>query len=110
MAIKIVRYEAKYQKQVADLIISIQRDEFGVEITLEQQPDLLDIENFYLVNQGTFLIALDNHIVVGTIALLDIGNGNGALRKFFVDPNYRGKMSNTAYLLKEGTFHSRLNQ
>ena len=74
-----------------DVILSIQRDEFGVPITVDDQPDLLDIPGFYQQGSGNFWVALADGEVVGTIALRDIGNRQGALRKMFVKPAYRGK-------------------
>jgi N-acetylglutamate synthase-like GNAT family acetyltransferase len=92
-------YEKKYHGEVAQLILDIQRMEFGVPITLEQQPDLDDIENFYQKDNGNFWVAILDGDVVGTIALIDIGNSQIALRKMFVDRNFRGKPYNTGQLL-----------
>jgi N-acetylglutamate synthase-like GNAT family acetyltransferase len=75
---------------IAALILAIQRDEFGFAITLDDQPDLADIAGFYDVGGGTFLVARDDDRVVGTIALRDIGDGTGALRKMFVAADRRG--------------------
>ena len=38
------------------------------------QPDLLQIPQFYQSGAGNFWVALDGEEVVGTVALLDIGN------------------------------------
>ena len=78
------------EQQVVDLIVSIQQKEFNIPITAEDQPDLLDIPNYYQKYQGNFWVALHNEEVVGTISLLDIGNGQSALRKMFVHQHYRG--------------------
>ncbi len=84
-------YSPVYRDELVNLILTIQKTEFEIPITLEQQPDLNDIPNFYQSNNGNFWVALAGNKVVGTIALLDIGNGQGALRKMFVDAAYRGK-------------------
>ena len=84
-------FEEKYQDQVIALISGIQRKEFNINITPEQQPDLKDIPNFYQKENGNFWIALDKNVVVGTVALLDIGKNEAALRKMFVHKDYRGK-------------------
>ncbi|MCP3809059.1 GNAT family N-acetyltransferase [Paenibacillus sp. Lou8.1] len=89
-------YSTEYQPQVVDLILHIQKDEYGIAITKEDQPDLLDIENFYQRGNGNFWVALSEGNVVGTIALLDIGNRKTALRKMFVKQNYRGKTFNVS--------------
>jgi GNAT superfamily N-acetyltransferase len=97
--INIEIYSDLYRQSVPDLILNIQQHEFGIPITLEQQKDLKDIPAFYQVNNGNFWVAIDNGMVVGTIALLDIGNGRGALRKMFVKAEYRGKEYGTGQKL-----------
>ena len=84
-------YTDNYKKDVADLILGIQNTEFGIPITLESQPDLNAIPDFYQTNNGNFWIARIDDEIIGTISLLDIGNRQGALRKMFVRKNYRGK-------------------
>lgn len=97
--VRIVAFEAKYQAQVIELIVAIQRYEYGIDITANDQPDLLNIEGFYRHGKGNFWVALYEDEVVGTIALLDIGNAEGALRKMFVKSAFRGKTYQTASLL-----------
>lgn len=89
--IDIVPFSDAWQSDVVDLILPIQRDEFGFPSTVESQPDLLDIPNFYQSGAGGFWVALDGLQVVGTIALRDIGNRQGVLRKMFVRATHRGK-------------------
>ena len=84
------------EQQVVDLIVSIQKKEFNIPIAEEDQPDLHDIPNYYQKNQGNFWVALHSEVVVGTISLLDIGNGQSALRKMFVHQHYRGSEKRTA--------------
>ena len=84
-------YQDNYKDRVIDLILNIQNEEFRIPITREQQPDLSEIPKYYQVNNGGFWIARIDEKIIGTIALLDIGNNKGALRKMFVDKNYRGK-------------------
>jgi N-acetylglutamate synthase-like GNAT family acetyltransferase len=75
---------------VGALIIGIQRDEFQIPITLKDQPDLQDIPAFYQKGTGNFWVAVLDSEVVGTVALLDLGNHQAALRKMFVHATYRG--------------------
>ena len=88
--IVVAPFEPGYEQQVVGLIVPIQREEFGVAITAEEQPDLLGIPDFYQRGGGNFWLALHGRRVVGTVALLDIGAGQGALRKMFVHRDYRG--------------------
>lgn len=89
--ITIQNYSPACQQEVVDLILAIQQNEFSVAITLEQQPDLENIPVFYQQGGGNFWVAAIGSKVVGTIALLPIGNNRGALRKMFVHKNFRGK-------------------
>jgi len=82
------------REAVAAFILGIQRGEFGLPISLEDQPDLLDIPGFYMQGAhgpGGFWVAKGvAGAVLGTLALLNIGEGQGALRKMFVAPAARG--------------------
>ncbi|WP_244479290.1 MULTISPECIES: GNAT family N-acetyltransferase [unclassified Rhizobium] len=68
----------------------IQAGEFGFSITAADQPDLADIDGFYRRGRGGFWVADDGGRIVGTIALRDLGDGQGALRKMFVAASHRG--------------------
>jgi hypothetical protein len=71
--IKIVPFSERYLSGVVDLILTIQKSEFEIPITLAAQPDLLDIPSIYQKGSGNFWVALHGPEIVGTIALLDIG-------------------------------------
>jgi N-acetylglutamate synthase-like GNAT family acetyltransferase len=88
--IQIVPFSTQHVEGVGALIVGIQRDEFQIPITLEDQPDLQDIPNFYQRGSGNFWVAISEGEVIGTVALLDLGNHQGALRKMFVHARYRG--------------------
>lgn len=88
--IEIVKFQPHFQHAVTSVIVPIQREEFRIYITLEDQPDLQDIHNFYQHGAGNFWLALCEEEVVGTIALLDIGGKQGALRKMLVKAPFRG--------------------
>ena len=95
----IVPFEPRFEQAVVDLIVGIQRGEFEIPITAEQQPDLRSIPTYYQVRNGNFWVALAGPRVVGTIALLDIGNRQGALRKMFVHAAHRGAATGTSRAL-----------
>ncbi|MFL5747232.1 MAG: GNAT family N-acetyltransferase [Niastella sp.] len=84
-------YTDNYKQPIIDLILSIQTEEFNVAITAGDQPDLQDIPGYYQQGAGNFWLAITGNTVIGTIALSDIGNQQGALRKMFVHKDYRGK-------------------
>jgi GNAT superfamily N-acetyltransferase len=87
--------------RIVDLILPIQQIEFNVPVTLAQQSDLLDIESFYTVPGGNFWGAFSEGQLVGTIALIAIGNEAGAIRKMFVKKEFRGKELGIAQRLFE---------
>jgi len=92
-------YTREYEQAVIDLILHIQQNEFGVPVTIADQPDLLNVENVYCNGKGNFWIATDNKKLIGSIALIDIGNRQSALRKMFVHAAYRGKHIRTGQRL-----------
>ncbi len=97
--IKIEIYTEKYKTDIAALILNIQNNEFNVPLTIADQPDLLDIENFYFKKNGNFWVAVEDEKLIGTIALIDFDNGQAALRKMFVDAAYRGREKAVGQLL-----------
>ncbi|MGN7232224.1 GNAT family N-acetyltransferase [Priestia megaterium] len=92
-------YAGKYQQQVVDLILHIQQQEYQIPITEKDQPDLFEIESFYQLGNGNFWVAVCNERVVGSVALIDIGSRQVALRKMFVAKSYRGANFQTAHRL-----------
>jgi N-acetylglutamate synthase-like GNAT family acetyltransferase len=92
-------YDEQYKDEIAELILNIQQKEFFVPITLQDQPDLLAIKDVYCRDAGNFWVALEDEQLAGTIALIDFGNGRGALRKMFVRKEMRGKEKGTGQLL-----------
>jgi N-acetylglutamate synthase-like GNAT family acetyltransferase len=92
-------YTEKYKADIAELILNIQNNEFNVPLTIADQPDLLDIENFYFKKNSNFWVATEDEKLIGTIALIDFDNGQAALRKMFVHNNYRGKEKGVGQLL-----------
>jgi N-acetylglutamate synthase-like GNAT family acetyltransferase len=100
--VKVVPFRPEFGDSVLELILKIQREEFGIQISADQQPDLREIPSFYQVDHGNFWVALSaDDQLVGTIALLDIGSSRAALRKMFVDRAHRGGESGVANRLLE---------
>lgn len=102
--IEIETYTDIYKEQVIQLILNIQNEEFNISISIKDQPDLNCISQVYQNGCGNFWVALDKGKVVGTVALIDIGNGEVALRKMFVDKNYRGREKRVAQVLLDKVF------
>src|SRR5689334_21515678 len=111
MDIRIESIEQRYTRDVGEMILAIQQREFDIPITYEQQPDLRDIPGFYQHHAGGFWLALAGERVVGSVALLDIGDGLGAMRKMFVAADCRGADAGVARRLLGALFdHARAHR
>lgn len=86
---EIITFSPAYRDQVGPFVLSVQH-EFGVPITLADQPDLNAIEQYYITPGGNFWLALDGDKVVGTAALLRVDASSAIMRKLFVAPAHRG--------------------
>ncbi|WP_229720790.1 GNAT family N-acetyltransferase [Dyella nitratireducens] len=95
-------FQPQHAAAVGELIVSIQREEFGFDIDLERQPDLSAIPVYYQHGTGNFWVAMDEQKIVGTVALKDIGYHDVALRKMFVAAEYRGTAWGVAVKLLQG--------
>jgi N-acetylglutamate synthase-like GNAT family acetyltransferase len=98
-AFTIKPFAAVQRRAVANLVLDIQRREFGIPVTLDAQPDLVDVAGFFRKGAGEFWVALAGRTTVGTVGLLDIGEGRGCLRKMFVHGAWRGSEKGVAQAL-----------
>lgn len=88
----IVSYQEEYQTALIRLILGIQNNEFHLGISLNEQPDLIQIKRHYLDIGGGFWLALNQEEqVIGTIALQKETEEIGILKKFFISEAYRGR-------------------
>lgn len=101
MELQIKNISSEYAEQVIDLILTIQQKEFNIPITINDQPDLQQIEDFYIKAGGNFWGAFMNDELVGTIALVKFDESHGAIRKMFVKKEFRGKELGIAQKLLE---------
>jgi len=99
--VEIAEYDPRFQSRIEDLIVPIQEIEFRVNITKEEQPDLLDIRGTFQQGSGNFWLALSNDEVVGTVGIVDIGSNSVALKKMFVRSDARGKSAGVAAALMQ---------
>jgi GNAT superfamily N-acetyltransferase len=89
MSWRIEPFTPGLEARILALILPIQQQEFGVPITAEDQPDLMKIPEVYQARGGGFWVGMQGDEVVGTLGLIDFGNG-GALRKMFLRADQRG--------------------
>ena len=51
---KIETYNGRFDNEIISLILSIQNDEAKIGLSLQEQPDLLDIQRYYQQPGGEF--------------------------------------------------------
>ena len=101
--ISVGEYADDRQESLIGMILEIQRKEFQIPITREDQPDLAAIPRFYQQGNGNFWVAECDDQIVGSVGLLDIGDQQVALRKMFVKAGFRGGEHGTAQRLLQTT-------
>ena len=101
MKLQIHPIDNSYSEQVIDLILTIQQKEFNIPISVDDQPDLRQIESFYHEKGGNFWGAFIDGELVGSIAVVKFDERAGAIRKMFVKKEFRGKELNIAQVLLE---------
>lgn len=105
-------YSGKYDDEIISLILSIQNDEAKIGLSLQEQPDLLDIHRYYQQSGGEFWVALSDGKVIGTIGLMSKENRCAVLKKFFVEKPFRSQKVGLAlynellkYAVEQGVRH-----
>ncbi len=84
-------YCGKYDEQIIELILDIQNNESKINLSLEEQPDLLDIKHSYQDAGGEFWLAMSDGKVIGTIGLMMKQNKCAIMKKFFVKKEFRSQ-------------------
>jgi N-acetylglutamate synthase-like GNAT family acetyltransferase len=84
-------FEPKDQDGVYTLILSILENEFNDIPPENFLVDVRDVENNYTGNGNEFIVCEHEGMVVGTIAVKRDDEETALLRRFFVNPHYRGK-------------------
>lgn len=103
-SIQIRPWQPADREAAANLVTRIQTLEYGFTVAPEQRADLERIEDTYRHGGGNFWVAVDPAAaerVIGVIGLHDLGDGNGAIRRMFVDERYRGRTLGIASHLLE---------
>lgn len=84
-------YTEADRDEIITLVLHCQNDGTRPIVSVENQPELLQIKEKYLDAGGNFWVAKKDGKVVGSIGLMLCGNGLAILKKFFVYEPYRGK-------------------
>ena len=112
MVLQIATYNGKFDDEIISLILSIQNDEAKIGLSLQEQPDLLNIHRCYQQSGGEFWVALSDGRVIGTIGLMLKENHCAVLKKFFVEKSFRSQKVGLAlynellkYAVEKGVRH-----
>lgn len=93
--ITINQFEDRYTQDVIDLVLHFQNDGTRPPVSVDDQPDLLNIVGEYIEKGGNFWIAKDGDKMIGSIGIMPYGNDIAILKKFFVYEDYQGKPHHT---------------
>lgn len=88
--ITISQFEDKYTQDVIDLFFHFQNDGTRPIVTVNDQPDMLNITHEYIDKGGNFWIAKDNERLIGFIGIMPYSDKIAVLKKFFVYEDYQG--------------------
>lgn len=89
--ITISQFEDKYTEDVINLVLHFQNDGTRPLVSVNDQPDLLNIVGEYINKGGNFWIAKDDDKLIGSIGIMPYNTEIAVLKKFFVDDSYQGE-------------------
>ncbi len=88
---QIETYHGEHDDEIISLILDIQNNEAKINLSLAEQPDLLDISRCYQQDGGEFWLALSDGHVVGTLGLMRKEQDCAVMKKFFVRQDFRSR-------------------
>jgi GNAT superfamily N-acetyltransferase len=75
-----------------DMVLAILNGEYGMALTLEELPDLVDIHRTYRrEGEGNYWVASRDGRIVGSIGLLRLSGDDFELRRMYVEGAQRGQ-------------------
>lgn len=89
--ISIIQFKDCYTQDVIDLVLHFQNDGTRPFVTVNDQPDLLNVKESYIDAGGDFWIAIDNDKLIGSIGIMPCNKEIAVLKKFFVYEEYQGE-------------------
>lgn len=89
--ISICQFEDKYTQDVINLVLHFQNDGTRPMVSVDDQPDLLNIIGEYMGKGGNFWIAKDDEKLIGSIGIMPYSAEIAVLKKFFVYGGYQGE-------------------
>ena len=97
----ISQFEEKYMQDAIDIALHFQNDGTRPLVSVDDQPDLLNIVDEYINKGGNFWIAKNDETLIGTIGIMPYSTEIAVLKKFFVYEDYQGKPNHVGRKLYE---------
>lgn len=88
--ISITQFKNEDTQDLIRLILHFQNDGTRPFVTIDDQPDLLNITDSYISTGGNFWVAKDNDKLIGSIGIMPLNLEIAVLKKFFVYEDYQG--------------------
>lgn len=85
------QFQDKYTRDVIDLVLHFQNDGTRPPVSVDDQPDLLNITGEYIEKGGNFWIAARHGTLIGSIGIMPYTPEIAVLKKFFVYEDYQGE-------------------
>ena len=76
------QFENRYTQDVIDIVLHFQNDGTRPIVSVDDQPDLLNIVDEYINKGGNFWIAKNDETLIGTIGIMPYSNEIAVLKKF----------------------------
>jgi GNAT superfamily N-acetyltransferase len=89
------------QTAIENLVLTIQRIEFGLDLTADNQLDLKDVGAYFRGSGSAFWVAVSakDDAVIGCIGLESVAGPLAIMRKFMVAQAWRGRPLGVAHAL-----------
>lgn len=79
----IMQFKEKYAQDVIDIVLYFQNDGTRPNVSVADQPDILNIKTEYIDKCGNFWFAVYNDDLIGTIGLMPFTEDTAVLKKVF---------------------------
>lgn len=89
--ITVSQFEERYTQDVIDIVLYFQNDGTRPPVSVDDQPDLLNIVDEYISKGGNFWLAKNDGALIGTVGLMPYSAEIAVLKKFFVYEDYQGE-------------------
>lgn len=89
--ITISQFKNEFTNEVIDIVLHFQNDGTRPIVSVDDQPDLLNIVGEYIDKGGNFWIAENDNKLIGTVGIMPYSTDIAILKKFFVYEQWQGE-------------------